>query len=125
MEVNLFRYSAFSSSIRSHFGGSVRILLTILTAFEPFPLLSTFASALFELAVSVCSEGVCGMFCGQKRSPSFAGTLHRQGRGAFFVFLAVCIVALGQRVGKWFLYRTRLRNWGAVNKETGLMQVTI
>lgn len=47
---------------------------------------SNFSSALFESMVSVCSEGVCGMFSGQKRSPAFAGDFHRQGRGAFFMF---------------------------------------
>lgn len=65
----------------------------------------------------MCSDGVCGMFCGQKRSPAFAGALHRQGRGAFFVLLSVCIVTLGQGGSKWFLYRIRLRTWGTVNKK--------
>lgn len=53
--------------------------------FWPFPLRSTSSLGLFDHAVSVWSEAVCGGFCGQQRSPALAGVFHRQGRGAFFM----------------------------------------
>lgn len=78
--------------------------------FWPFPLRSTSSLSLFDHAVSVWSEAVCGRFCGQKRSPALAGYFYRQGRGAFFMPLTACIVPLWTGLSKSFLCRPRLRN---------------
>ena len=61
----------------------VKFFLIILNTFKSFLFYTTSFPELFELALSVCFEGVCGGDCGQKRSPSFAGSLRRQGMGAF------------------------------------------
>ena len=84
--------------------------------FWPFPLRSTSSLSLFDYAVSVWSETVCGGFCGQKRSPALAGVFRRQGRGAFFMPLTAYIVPLWTGLSKSFLCRPWLRNWGTVNK---------
>ena len=107
-----------------HFGGPDRIrtddpynanqppkLFSIISGhFWPFPLRSTSSLSLFDHAVSVWSEAVCGRFCGQKRSPALAGYFYRQGRGAFFMPLTACIVPLWTGLSKSFLCRPRLRN---------------
>ena len=81
-----------------------------------FPISFSFFPPLFRPLISMCCTTVFGASCGQKRSPALAGVFRRQGRGAFFMPLAVWIVPLKAGLGKSFLCRPCLRNWGAVNK---------
>lgn len=95
----------------------LKLFSIISVHFWPFPLRSTSSLGLFDHAVSVWSEAVCGGFCGQQRSPALAGVFRRQERGAFFMPLTACIVPLWTGLSKSFLCCPRLRNWGTVNKK--------
>ena len=85
---------------------------TISNYLRCFPLSFSFFPPLFRPLISMCCTTVFGASCGQKRSPALAGVFRRQGRGAFFMPLAVWIVPLKAGLGKSFLCRPCLRNWG-------------
>ena len=90
----------------------IKLFCMISNCFWRFPLRFAFFPPLFKTQISMYYAAVCGTSCGQKRSPPFAGNGFPGLDRERFRASAACIVTLKVELGKSFLRRPRLRNWG-------------
>ena len=77
----------------------------------------TLSTGIFNELFSVCSGGICGRFCGQKRFPPLTVGFPPALSGKRFLPYAVCIVTLTERFCNGFLSKQTLKFYGAIVKE--------